>query len=144
MAQDLSPIALIVFGNKRVGKKYRRYVEVARLYTGASYIPKDRPIFEARVTKDVLLNALEKMGARFTSYENGVVRLYSEEDFRRVIVFAGVRQFFANSDWIDFVKSMSDLELLLWGTKFFYMYEKVGYWGVYHVAKAIAILYGLK
>jgi len=143
MSQELSPIALIAFASKRVGKKYRRNIDVARFYTEVNYTLKARPIFESRVTKDVLLNALEKMNIVFTNHENNVIKLYNEADLRRVIVFTGVRQFIANPDWIDVIKAMSDLEVLLWSTKFSYLYERIGYWGMYRVAKAIATLYRL-
>jgi len=143
MSQELSPIALIAFASKKVGKKYRRSIEVARFYIEVNYTLKTRPIFESRVTKDTLLNALEKMNTIFTNHENNVIKLYNEADLRRVIVFTGVRQFIANPDWIDIVKAMSDLEVLFWSTKFSYLYERIGYWGMYRVAKAIAILYRL-
>jgi len=143
MNQELSPIALIAFASKKVGKKYRRSIEVARFYIEVNYTLKTRPIFESRVTKDTLLNALEKMNTIFTNHENNVIKLYNEADLRRVIVFTGVRQFIANPDWIDIVKAMSDLEVLFWSTKFSYLYERIGYWGMYRVAKAIAILYRL-
>ena len=143
MNQEFYPIALIAFTSKRIGKKYRRNIEVTRLYTEVNYTLKARPIFESRVTKDTLLNALEKMNTIFTNHENNVIKLYNEADLRRVIVFAGVRQFIANPDWIDIIKAMSDLEVLLWSTKFSYLYERIGYWGMYHVAKAIATLYRL-
>jgi len=143
MSQELSPIALIAFASKKVGKKYRRSIEVARFYIEVNYTLKARPIFESRVTKDTLLNALEKMNTIFTNHENNVIKLYNEADLRRVIVFTGVRQFIANPDWIDIVKAMSDLEVLFWSTKFSYLYERIGYWGMYRVAKAIAILYRL-
>jgi hypothetical protein len=146
-AQELSPIALVVFTSKRVGKKYRRSIEVSRFYVGTNYSSKTRPVFEARVAKDTLLNALEKLSIKFASRGDSVVELYSEADFRRAIVFAGVRQFIASPskarDWIDIVKAMSDLEVLLWFTKLSYLHEKSGYWGVYRVAKAITILYKL-
>ena len=143
MNQELSPIALIAFASKKVGKKYRRSIEVARFYIEVNYTLKTRPIFESRVTKDTLLNALEKMNTIFTNHENNVIKLYNEADLRRVIVFTGVRQFIANPDWIDIVKAMSDLEVLFWSTKFSYLYERIGYWGMYRVAKAIATLYRL-
>jgi hypothetical protein len=143
MSQELSPIALIAFASKKVGKKYRRSIEVARFYIEVNYTLKTRPIFESRVTKDTLLNALEKMNTIFTNHENNVIKLYNEADLRRVIVFTGVRQFIVNPDWIDIVKAMSDLEVLFWSTKFSYLYERIGYWGMYRVAKAIAILYRL-
>jgi len=143
MSQELLPIALIAFATKKVGKKYRRSIEVARFYIEVNYALKTRPIFESRVTKDVLLNALEKMSTTFTNHENNFIKLYNEADLRRAVVFTGVRQFIANPDWIDIVKAMSDLEVLFWSTKFSYLYERIGYWGMYRVAKAIATLYRL-
>jgi len=147
VAQERSPIAIAVFSVKRVGKKYRRSIDVTRFYIGTSYTPNAKPVFEARISRDMLLNALQKLGIAFTSRGDSVVELYSEADFRRAIVFAGVRQFLMSpskaKDWIDVVKAMSDLEVLFWFTKLSYMHEKVGYWGVYRVSKAITTLYKL-
>jgi len=145
--ESLSPIALIIFGSRSVGKKYRRSIEVARFYPGANYIPRAKPVFEARVSGDILLNALERMGIRFTNQGDSVVELYSDADFRRASVFAAVRQILVNSsrarEWIDIAKAMSDLEVLFWFSKLSYHYERSGYWGVYRVAKAITFLYKL-
>jgi hypothetical protein len=147
MIQEQPPIAIAVFSVKRVGKKYRRNIEVTRFYIGTSYTPNTKPVFEARVSRDMLLNALEKLGIAFTNRRDSVVELYSEADFRRAIVFAGVRQFIVSSskarDWIDIVKAMSDLEVLFWFTKLSYMHERSGYWGMYRVSKAITTLYKL-
>ena len=140
------PIGLIIFGKKRIGsKRYRRSIDVARFFIGTSYTPKTRPIFESRVSRDILINALERLSINFNSRGYRIIELYNEADFRKVVVFVGVRQILVNSssasDWIDIVEAMSDLEVLLWYTKFIYHHERTGYWGVYRVAKAIRILY---
>jgi hypothetical protein len=142
-----SPVALIIFASKRAGKKYRRSIEVARFYPSASYAPKARPVFEARIDRDTLLNALEKLNIEFVNRGGNIVELYNDSDFRRAIVFAAVRQILASPskarEWVEVVKAMSDLEVLFWFTKFSYHHERVGYWGVYRVAKAITVLYKL-
>jgi len=142
------PIGLIIFGKKRVGsKRYRRSIEVARFFIGTGYTPKARPAFESRVSRDILVNALERFNINFNSRGRRIIELYNEADFRRAVVFAGVRQILASSssasDWIDIVRAMNDLEVLLWYTKFTYHHERTGYWGVYRVAKAIRTLYKL-
>jgi hypothetical protein len=148
MSQDPAlPVALIVFANKRVGKKYRKSIEVARFYVGVNHSLKAMPVFEARVSRDALLNALEELDIKFTNRGDNVAELYSDADFRRATVFAGIRQFLTSPlkarEWVDLVNAMSDLEVLFWFTKFSYLHERSGYWGVYRIAKAVRILYKL-
>lgn len=144
MAQE--PVGLISFGTRRVGKKYRRVVDVSRFYFSTSLAPKAEPVFEARVARDVVLNALEELRIPFIRRVDGVIEIYSDVDFKKV-VFSGVRQFLGNGvrarSWLELIGTMSDLEILFWYTKFLYLYEKVGYWGVYRVAKSIWTLYRL-
>jgi hypothetical protein len=145
MAQE--PVGLISFGTRRVGKKYRRVVDVSRFYFSTSLAPKAEPVFEARVARDVVLNALEELRIPFIRRGDGIIEIYSDVDFKKVVVFSGVRQFLGNGvrarSWLELIGTMSDLEILFWYTKFLYLYEKVGYWGVYRVAKSIWTLYRL-
>jgi len=145
MAQE--PISLIVFSFKKVGKKHRRSINVARFFLGSLISAKSKPIFEARVSKDIILNVLEKLNMRFSSLGEDALEIYSDTDFRKIVVYTGVRQFMKNStkarDWLEVVEAMGDLEVLFWYTKFLYSFERIGYWGVYRVAKSITTLYKL-
>lgn len=141
------PVGLIAFGFKKVGKKYRRSINVARFFLGSVISAKSKPIFEAKISKDVALNVLEKLNMRFSSRGDDVLEIYSDADLRRIVVYTGVRQFVRDStkarDWLEVIEAMGDLEVLFWYTKFLYSFERIGYWGVYRVAKSITTLYKL-
>ena len=146
-AQSEAVVATLIFTNKRVGKKYRRYVDVARFYLGSLVSPRTKPIFESRVSRDIIVNAMRELRIEFSSHRDQVITVHKSSDLHKLVFFTGVRQFigdpFKASEFIELAKAIGDLEALFWYTKFIVAYEKYGYWGVYRVAKSIRTLYRL-
>jgi hypothetical protein len=138
---------VIVFGKKRVGKVHRRYVDVMRIYLGQP-IKEVKPLFEARINREVAKLALKRFKADFE--DNGVFLLLSGEDVdervRRLVVFGGARQTVDESlgrPLLEIAASMNEVEVLFWYSRFIDAYERGGYWDVYRVAKSLRTLYRL-
>jgi len=138
---------VIVFGKKRVGKVHRRHVDVMRIYLGQP-IKEVKPLFEARISREVAKLALKRFKADFE--DNGVLLLLSGEDVdekvRRLVVFGGARQTVDESlgrPLLEIAASMNEVEVLFWYSRFIDAYERGGYWDVYRVAKSLRTLYRL-
>jgi hypothetical protein len=136
---------VIVFGKKRVGKVHRRYVDVMRIYLGQP-IKEVKPLFEARISREVVKLALERFKADFE--DNGAFLMLSGEDVdekvRRLVVFGGARQTVNESlgrPLLEIVASMNEVEVLFWYSRFIDAYERGGYWDVYRIAKSLRTLY---
>jgi hypothetical protein len=136
---------VIVFGKKRVGKVHRRYVDVMRIYLGQP-IKEVKPLFEARISREVVKLALERFKADFE--DNGAFLMLSGEDVdekvRRLVVFGGARQTVDESlgrPLLEIVASMNEVEVLFWYSRFIDAYERGGYWDVYRIAKSLRTLY---
>jgi hypothetical protein len=136
---------VIVFGKKRVGKVHRRYVDVMRIYLGQP-IKEVKPLFEARISREVVKLALERFKADFE--DNGAFLMLSGEDVdekvRRLVVFGGARQTVDESlgrPILEIVASMNEVEVLFWYSRFIDAYERGGYWDVYRIAKSLRTLY---
>ena len=138
---------VIIFGKKRVGKVHRRHVDVMRIYLGQP-IKEVKPLFEARISREVAKLALKRFKADFE--DNGVLLLLSGEDVdekvRRLVVFGGARQTVDESlgrPLLEIAASMNEVEVLFWYSRFIDAYERGGYWDVYRVAKSLRTLYRL-
>jgi hypothetical protein len=136
---------VIIFGKKRVGKVHRRYVDVMRIYLGQP-IKEVKPLFEARISREVVKLALERFKADFE--DNGAFLMLSGEDVdekvRRLVVFGGARQTVNESlgrPLLEIVASMNEVEVLFWYSRFIDAYERGGYWDVYRIAKSLRTLY---
>jgi len=136
---------VIVFGKKRVGKVYKRYVDVMRIYLGQP-VKEVKPLFEARIGREVTKLALERFKANFED-KGGFLMLGGEgvdEKARRLVVFGGARQTvdeFLGRPLLEVVASMGEVEVLFWYSRFIDAYERGGYWDVYRVAKSLRTLY---
>jgi len=136
---------VIAFGKKRVGKVHKRYVDVMRIYLGQPL--KDvKPLFEARIGKEVVKLALERFKANFE--DKGEFLIVSGEDvdekIRRLVVFSGTRQTvneLLGRPLLEVVASMGEVEALFWYSRFLDAYERGSYWDVYRVAKSLRTLY---
>ena len=136
---------VIVFAKKRVGKVHRRYVDVMRIYLSQP-IKEVKPLFEARITGEVVKLALERFKADFE--DSGAFLMLSGEDVdekvRRLVVFGGARQTVDESlgrPLLEIVASMNEVEVLFWYSRFIDAYERGGYWDVYRIAKSLRTLY---
>ncbi len=136
---------VIVFGKKRVGKVHRRCVDVMRIYLGQP-IKEVKPLFEARISREVVKLALERFKTDFE--DSGVFLMLSGEDVdekvRRLVVFGGARQTVDESlgrPILEIVASMNEVEVLFWYSRFIDAYERGGYWDVYRIAKSLRTLY---
>jgi hypothetical protein len=136
---------VIVFGKKRVGKVHRRHVDVMRIYLGQP-IKEVKPLFEARISREVAKLALKRFKADFE--DNGVFLLLSGEDVdekvRRLVVFGGARQTVDESlgrPLLEIAASMNEVEVLFWYSRFIDAFERGDYWDVYRVAKSLRTLY---
>ena len=137
----------IRFSTKTVGRKYRRKVPLALFFlTPREPRKRTKPLFEARVGRDLLLNALNKLRIEYRDHGK-LITIKGEPSFQRLIVYAGVRQFLTDdqsgADLLDIMAQLGEVETLFWATKFVEAYEYSGYWGVYRVAKAFRILHRL-
>lgn len=146
MRREATVQRYIVFTSKRVGKKVRRSVDVSCVYLSEPGRGVD-PAFEGRVSKDYVVAFLNSIAAphRFIG-ENTVVIESEDPDsyLRRLVVYLGVRQHSADSpDPAEVVRVLSEIEVLFWYSKLLDAYERVGYWGVYRVAKAFRIIHRL-
>lgn len=134
----------LVFTRRRVGKSRNKSVDVARIYLASP--GRGRPFFEARVSKEVVKNALDSLGLKYED-EGDVMVLYGEdidEKIRRLVVFTGVRQTtdsFIGGELVELVSSMGEVEILFWFSRFIDAYDNGGYWDVYRVAKSFKVLY---
>lgn len=140
-------IRVIMFGKKRVGKKRRRTVEISRFYLSPP-IKAERPIFEARVARELVLNALGSLGYDYEDRDSYAVIKWENPDeaFRRLVVFAGVRQFLdevRGAELLDLLREMPEPELLFWFSRFMTAFDRGGYWDVHRTAKSFRILYRL-
>jgi len=136
---------VIVFGKKRIGKVHKRYVDVMRIYLGQP-IKDVKPLFEARIGKEVAKLALERFKAVFE--DKGEFLIVSGEDVdekvRRLVVFGGARQTvneLLGRTLLEVVASMGEVEVLFWYSRFIDAYERGSYWDVYRVAKSLRTLY---
>jgi len=136
---------VIIFGKKRVGKVHRRYVDVMRIYLGQP-IKEVKPLFEARISREVAKLALKRFKADFE--DNGAFLMLSgeevDEKVRRLVVFGGARQTVDESlgrPILETVASMNEVEVLFWYSRFIDAYERGGYWDVYRIAKSLRTLY---
>ena len=139
---------VIVFGRRKIGKVRRRYVDVMKLYLDMP-VKGVKPLFEARVGKDVVKLALGRFKVEYE--DKGRYLFVSGEDadgnLRRLVVFSGVRQAVdehLGRYLLDIVSSMAEVELIFWYSRFISTYERGGYWDVYRVAKSLRILYRVK
>ena len=139
---------VIVFGRRKIGKVHRRHVDVMKLYLDMP-VKGVRPLFEARVGKDVVKLALERFKVEYE--DKGRYLFVAGEDadgkLRRLVVFCGVRQAVderLGRYLLDIVSSMAEVELIFWYSRFISTYEWGGYWDVYRVAKSLRILYRVK
>jgi len=136
---------VIVFGKKRIGKVRKRYVDVMRIYLGRP-VKEVKPLFEARVGKEVAKLALQRFKASFED-KGGFLMMGGEdvdEKVRRLVVFSGVRQTvneLLGRPLLEVVASMGEVEVLFWYSRFVDAYERGSYWDVYRVAKSLRILY---
>jgi hypothetical protein len=136
---------VIVFGKKRIGKVHKRYVDVMRIYLGQP-VKDVKPLFEARIGKEVAKLALERFKAVFE--DKGEFLIVGGEDVdekvRRLVVFGGARQTvneLLGRPLLEVVASMGEVEVLFWYSRFIDAYERGGYWDVYRVAKSLRTLY---
>jgi hypothetical protein len=136
---------VIVFGKKRIGKVHKRYVDVTRIYLGQP-VKDVKPLFEARIGKEVAKLALERFKAVFE--DKGEFLIVGGEDVdekvRRLVVFGGARQTvneFLGRPLLEVVASMGEVEVLFWYSRFIDAYERGSYWDVYRVAKSLRTLY---
>jgi hypothetical protein len=136
---------VIVFGKKRIGKVHKRYVDVMRIYLGQP-VKDVKPLFEARIGKEVAKLALERFKAVFE--DKGEFLIVSGEDVdekvRRLVVFGGARQTvneLLGRTLLEVVASMGEVEVLFWYSRFIDAYERGSYWDVYRVAKSLRTLY---
>ena len=136
---------VIVFGRKKVGKVHRRYVDVMKVYLDQP-ARGVKPLFEARVGKEIVKLALERFKAEYE--DKGrlllVVGADVDEKLRKLVVFSGVRQTVdghLGKYLSEVVASMSEFEAIFWYSRFISSYERGGYWDVYRVAKSFRILY---
>jgi len=136
---------VIVFGKKRIGKVHKRYVDVMRIYIGQP-VKDVKPLFEARIGKEIAKLALERFKAVFE--DKGEFLIVSGEDVdekvRRLVVFGGARQTvneLLGRTLLEVVASMGEVEVLFWYSRFIDAYERGSYWDVYRVAKSLRTLY---
>ena len=136
---------VIVFGKKRIGKVHKRYVDVMRIYLGQP-VKDVKPLFEARIGKEVAKLALERFKAVFE--DKGEFLIVGGEDVdekvRRLVVFGGARQTvneLLGRPLLEVVASMGEVEVLFWYSRFIDAYERGSYWDVYRVAKSLRTLY---
>jgi hypothetical protein len=136
---------VIVFGKKRIGKVHKRYVDVTRIYLGQP-VKDVKPLFEAKIGKEVAKLALERFKAVFE--DKGEFLIVGGEDVdekvRRLVVFGGARQTvneFLGRPLLEVVASMGEVEVLFWYSRFIDAYERGSYWDVYRVAKSLRTLY---
>ncbi|MEM4003605.1 MAG: hypothetical protein QXM43_04815 [Desulfurococcaceae archaeon] len=134
----------IVFSSKRIGKKIRRGIDVSYVYLSEPVKGVD-PVFEARVGRDYVIAFLNSVDTPYRLINNRVAVLESEDPdtyLRRLVVYLGVRQHMKNSaNLIEIVQNLSEIESLFWYSRFLEAYDRIGYWGVYRVAKAFRLLY---
>lgn len=143
MASEIQRV--IVFGKKRIGKVHKRYVDVMRIYLGQP-VKDVKPLFEARIGKEVAKLALERFKAVFE--DKGEFLIVGGEDVdekvRRLVVFGGARQTvneLLGRPLLEVVASMGEVEVLFWYSRFIDAYERGSYWDVYRVAKSLRTLY---
>lgn len=143
MASEIQRV--IVFGKKRIGKVHKRYVDVMRIYIGQP-VKDVKPLFEARIGKEIAKLALERFKAVFE--DKGEFLIVSGEDVdekvRRLVVFGGARQTvneLLGRTLLEVVASMGEVEVLFWYSRFIDAYERGSYWDVYRVAKSLRTLY---
>jgi len=136
---------VIVFGKKRIGKVHKRYVDVMRIYLGQP-VKDVKPLFEARIGKEVAKLALERFKAVFE--DKGEFLIVGGEDVdekvRRLVVFGGARQTvneLLGRPLLEVVASMGEVEVLFWHSRFIDAYERGSYWDVHRVAKSLRTLY---
>jgi len=136
---------VIVFGKKRIGKVHKRYVDVMRIYIGQP-VKDVKPLFEARIGKEIAKLALERFKAVFE--DKGEFLIVSGEDVdekvRKLVVFGGARQTvneLLGRTLLEVVASMGEVEVLFWYSRFIDAYERGSYWDVYRVAKSLRTLY---
>ena len=143
MASEIQRV--IVFGKKRIGKVHKRYVDVMRIYIGQP-VKDVKPLFEARIGKEIAKLALERFKAVFE--DKGEFLIVSGEDVdekvRKLVVFGGARQTvneLLGRTLLEVVASMGEVEVLFWYSRFIDAYERGSYWDVYRVAKSLRTLY---
>ncbi|MDK6028878.1 hypothetical protein QPL79_05835 [Ignisphaera sp. 4213-co] len=137
----------LVFRSRRVGKKYRRSVEVVQIYFSEPRKGLD-PIFEARVGKEYIKSFLDSLSAPQRVVGDSVIVVEGRDPdayIRRLVIYAGTRQFMVSSSprLVEVVSKLGELESIFWYSKFVDAYERNGYWGVYRVAKAFRTLHRL-
>lgn len=138
---------IIVFGKKKIGRVYRRYVDNIRIYL-SSPSKEEKPFFEARIDKDTIKMAIEHFKAKYDDKGDFLI-LYGDgidEKIRRIVVYSGVRQTLNSllgKTLLEIVDSMGELEILFWYSRFINAYERGNYWDVYRVAKSFRTLYRL-
>lgn len=136
----------IVFDKKKIGKK-KVPVEVTKIYLSP---PSKRlkPIFQARVGKDLVLNALRRLGYEFEDKASYTVISGANAGYalRKLVVYTGVRQFLdekLGAELLYMIRDMPEPELLFWFSRFLTAFDRGGFWDVYRVAKSFRILYRL-
>uniref|UniRef100_A0A7J3Z920 Uncharacterized protein n=1 Tax=Ignisphaera aggregans TaxID=334771 RepID=A0A7J3Z920_9CREN len=134
-------VGVIVFKKGKKGEVAKFF----RVYLGFQW---SRPIFEAKVSKNALLTALERLHIDHSVRSDGAIEICNEFDFKQIVVYAAVRQFIddlgASEKWIAVLMYPWEVEFWFWklATIYeFYYYRLTSYKEIERIVKAIKILY---
>lgn len=143
MLKDQRSILILRFTTRKIGK-HGRPMEIAHFYIFGG-----GKLFSARCEHGIVTSFLERSNITIRRSRTGKTIYFenaeSEEIFRKLVIFSGIRQCTRSPskivDIIEATSSLGEFETVFWYSKMIEEYEKRGFWGVCRVAKAFRTLY---